>query len=147
MSIRSFSCASRLPTRFTRNRHQGARIVGRSRAFVAAPYSQTIRDVARRHFVSRCVGGGIHSCSSSLPCPHRPYTASQSQSTFPCRVCVPPAHVCILRFAALRRFGHDRVAVMDGGWAKWQAERRAITPDCPCPLKVLLFCGLCLLFS
>lgn len=25
---------------------------------------------------------------------------------------------------------------MDGGWAKWQAEERDITPDCPCPLKV-----------
>ncbi|CAM9639914.1 unnamed protein product [Ectocarpus fasciculatus] len=37
---------------------------------------------------------------------------------------------------AMRRFGHDRVAVMDGGWAKWQAEERDITPDCPCPLKV-----------
>eukprot|EP00903_Cladosiphon_okamuranus_P010561 g9987.t1 len=37
---------------------------------------------------------------------------------------------------AMRRFGHDRVSVMDGGWAKWQAERRDITPDCPCPLKV-----------
>ncbi|CAM9286159.1 unnamed protein product, partial [Pylaiella littoralis] len=37
---------------------------------------------------------------------------------------------------AMRRFGHDRVSVMDGGWAKWQAEGREFTPDCPCPLKV-----------
>ena len=35
-----------------------------------------------------------------------------------------------------RRFGHDRVSVMDGGWAKWMAENRDITPDSPCPLKV-----------
>ncbi|CAM9922641.1 unnamed protein product [Ascophyllum nodosum] len=37
---------------------------------------------------------------------------------------------------AMRRFGHDRVSVMDGGWAKWMAENRDITPDSPCPLKV-----------
>eukprot|EP00752_Nemacystus_decipiens_P003376 g3123.t1 len=43
---------------------------------------------------------------------------------------------------AMRRFGHDRVSVMDGGWAKWQAERRDITPDCPCPLKVFTDWGI-----
>lgn len=25
---------------------------------------------------------------------------------------------------------------MDGGWAKWLAEGKEVTPDCPCPLKV-----------
>ncbi|CAM9564580.1 unnamed protein product, partial [Choristocarpus tenellus] len=37
---------------------------------------------------------------------------------------------------AMRLYGHDQVSVLDGGWAKWQAESRAITPDVPCPLKV-----------
>lgn len=28
-------------------------------------------------------------------------------------------------------FGHDRVAVLDGGWAKWEAERRPVTTEQP----------------
>lgn len=30
-----------------------------------------------------------------------------------------------------RLFGHDRVAVLDGGWAKWEAERRPVTTEQP----------------
>jgi thiosulfate/3-mercaptopyruvate sulfurtransferase len=29
----------------------------------------------------------------------------------------------------LRVFGHDRVAVLDGGWAKWEADGRPVTSD------------------
>lgn len=29
----------------------------------------------------------------------------------------------------LRVFGHDRVAVLDGGWAKWEAERRPVSTE------------------
>ena len=29
----------------------------------------------------------------------------------------------------LRVFGHDRVAVLDGGWAKWEADSRPVTSD------------------
>lgn len=31
----------------------------------------------------------------------------------------------------LRVFGHDKVAVLDGGWAKWQAEGRPTSADAP----------------
>ena len=37
---------------------------------------------------------------------------------------------------ALRLAGHGAVAVLDGGWARWLAEDRAVTADAPCPLKV-----------
>lgn len=33
----------------------------------------------------------------------------------------------------LRVFGHDRVAVLDGGWAKWEREERPVTTDAPPP--------------
>ncbi len=32
---------------------------------------------------------------------------------------------------ALRTYGHDRVAVLDGGFAKWAAERRPLTTEAP----------------
>lgn len=31
----------------------------------------------------------------------------------------------------LRAFGHDRVAVLDGGWAKWEREGRPVSADLP----------------
>lgn len=31
----------------------------------------------------------------------------------------------------LRAFGHDRVAVLDGGWAKWESEGRPVSTDLP----------------
>lgn len=31
----------------------------------------------------------------------------------------------------LRVFGHDRVAVLDGGWAKWEAEQRPVSTEVP----------------
>lgn len=31
----------------------------------------------------------------------------------------------------LRAFGHDRVAVLDGGWAKWEREGRPVSTDLP----------------
>ncbi len=31
----------------------------------------------------------------------------------------------------LRAFGHDRVAVLDGGWAKWESEERPVSTDVP----------------
>lgn len=37
---------------------------------------------------------------------------------------------------ALRLAEHGAVAVLDGGWARWLAEDRAVTADAPCPLKV-----------
>jgi thiosulfate/3-mercaptopyruvate sulfurtransferase len=37
---------------------------------------------------------------------------------------------------ALRLAGHQAVAVLDGGYAKWLAEDREITADAPCPLKI-----------
>ncbi|CAM9718375.1 unnamed protein product [Chrysoparadoxa australica] len=37
---------------------------------------------------------------------------------------------------AMRRFGHTNVAVLDGGWAKWEAEGRPVSADVPCPLKL-----------
>jgi len=37
---------------------------------------------------------------------------------------------------ALRLAGHQAVAVLDGGYAKWLAEDRYITADAPCPLKI-----------
>eukprot|EP00624_Nannochloropsis_granulata_P006676 evm.model.NODE_5049_length_5772_cov_33.805092.2 len=37
---------------------------------------------------------------------------------------------------ALRLAGHQAVAVLDGGYAKWLAEDRRITADAPCPLKI-----------
>lgn len=32
---------------------------------------------------------------------------------------------------ALNYYGHDKVAVLDGGWSKWTAEGRAVTADTP----------------
>lgn len=32
---------------------------------------------------------------------------------------------------ALNYYGHDKVAVLDGGWTKWTAEGRAVTADVP----------------
>ena len=37
---------------------------------------------------------------------------------------------------ALRTYGHKAVYVMDGGWARWEAEDRPVSADSPCPLKV-----------
>ena len=34
---------------------------------------------------------------------------------------------------ALRYYGHDRVRVLDGGWARWIAEGRPVSPDVPRP--------------
>ncbi len=34
---------------------------------------------------------------------------------------------------ALRHYGHDRAAVLDGGFAKWSAEGRPLTTDVPTP--------------
>ncbi|CAN0247106.1 unnamed protein product, partial [Discosporangium mesarthrocarpum] len=36
---------------------------------------------------------------------------------------------------AMRRYGHDRVSVLNGGWAKWDAEGWDVSADSPCPLK------------
>jgi thiosulfate/3-mercaptopyruvate sulfurtransferase len=35
---------------------------------------------------------------------------------------------------ALRYYGHDQVAVLNGGWTKWAAEGRAVSTDIPQPL-------------
>ena len=37
---------------------------------------------------------------------------------------------------ALRLAGHEAVGVLDGGYAKWLAEDRPVSVDCPCPLKI-----------
>ncbi len=37
---------------------------------------------------------------------------------------------CRLRWA-LRYYGHERVAVLDGGWDKWRAEGRPVSADIP----------------
>ena len=35
----------------------------------------------------------------------------------------------------LNWLGHDRVALLDGGWPVWQSEKRAITKDLPTPVQ------------
>jgi thiosulfate/3-mercaptopyruvate sulfurtransferase len=37
---------------------------------------------------------------------------------------------------ALRYYGHDRAAVLDGGWAKWAAEGRPTSTEAPRPERV-----------
>lgn len=34
-------------------------------------------------------------------------------------------------WAVLRRFGHEHVSIVNGGWQKWVAERRAVTAEVP----------------
>ena len=36
---------------------------------------------------------------------------------------------------ALRYYGHDRTAVLDGGFSKWQAENRPLTAEVPSPVR------------
>ena len=38
---------------------------------------------------------------------------------------------------ALRYYGHDQVAVLNGGWTKWVAEGRAVGTDVPRPLPAI----------
>lgn len=39
----------------------------------------------------------------------------------------------------LRVFGHDRVAVLDGGWAKWEGEGRPVSTEAPAPVTATGF--------
>jgi len=38
---------------------------------------------------------------------------------------------------ALHYYGHDQVAVLNGGWTKWESEGRAVSTDVPQPLPAI----------